>query len=401
MKSIAIVTSAMCLIALAPCSYGQRFATLYTVTGDNPVGLAWARGVLYGSTSAYSGEGFNCGTVYQLQPSAKGSPWLGTVLYSFPSGLDAPCAPAQAPVVGAGGSIYGTTVAGGSYISGVFYDLQPPPSPGDAWTEGTLYDFDNPSTDIGYAASGLVKGPNGSFYILTADTNSAPAELCQLHPPSSPGGPWTATVLYSFPFGALGGPLNSLVAGRDGALYGTNAGGAGAVLKFTPPPTPGDAWTETMIHSFGSNPRQIADNPIALTVAADGTIYGTAYGRNPPLGSGYSAIFQLTPPATPDGKWAYKNLTAPTNAEHFNTAIVLVNGNLYGTTSTGNGGSIYELQPPLAPGGTWTMTTLYTFTDGQVPGGNLVAGPDGLIFGTTAAAPGQPSGGTVFAIATN
>jgi hypothetical protein len=44
------------------------------------------------------------------------------------------------------------------------------------------------------------------------------------------------------------------------------------------------------------------------------------------------------------------------------------------------------------------MTTLYTFTDGQIPSGNLVAGPHGAIYGATAAAPGQPSGGTVFAI---
>jgi hypothetical protein len=44
------------------------------------------------------------------------------------------------------------------------------------------------------------------------------------------------------------------------------------------------------------------------------------------------------------------------------------------------------------------MTTLYTFTDGQTPSGNLVAGPHGAIYGTSAAAPGQPAGGTVFAI---
>jgi hypothetical protein len=46
------------------------------------------------------------------------------------------------------------------------------------------------------------------------------------------------------------------------------------------------------------------------------------------------------------------------------------------------------------------MTTLHTFTDGQVPSGNLVAGPNGAIYGTTAAAFDQPSGGTVFAITT-
>jgi hypothetical protein len=46
------------------------------------------------------------------------------------------------------------------------------------------------------------------------------------------------------------------------------------------------------------------------------------------------------------------------------------------------------------------MTTLHVFTNGQVPTGNLAVEPDGAVYGTTAAAPGQPSGGTVFAILT-
>jgi len=136
-----------------------------------------------------------------------------------------------------------------------------------------------------------------------------------------------------------------------------------------------------------------------LTVASDGTIYGTANGWNPPLGAGYSAIFQLTPPATQGGQWTYTNLTTPTSAEHFNTPVVLLNGNLYGGLTTGNNGSIFELQPPSVSGGAWTMTTLHTFTN-EVPTGNLVAGPDGIIYGSTANVSPMPAGGTVFAITT-
>ena len=46
------------------------------------------------------------------------------------------------------------------------------------------------------------------------------------------------------------------------------------------------------------------------------------------------------------------------------------------------------------------MTNLHTFTNGQMPSGNLIAAGNGVIFGTTQAAPGQPSGGTVYAITT-
>jgi hypothetical protein len=141
------------------------------------------------------------------------------------------------------------------------------------------------------------------------------------------------------------------------------------------------------------------DNPVALTVAADGTIYGAAYGDPPPFGSAGSAIFQLSPPAIPGGQWTYSNLTTPTFTEQFNTPLVIANGKLYGGVSTGTGGSIFELQPPSAASGAWTMTTLHTFTN-EIPSGNLVAGGNGTIYGTTAAAPGLPSGGTVFAIKT-
>jgi len=388
MKSITVVACAVCFVALAPCSYGQRFVTLYNISGDNPIGLAWARNALYGTTFAYGGASFNCGTVFRLRPPATGGdPWVGTVLYSFPDVVGEPCSPTGAPILGPSGTLYGATLGGGAYFFGVLYDLQPPEAPGADWSENDLYTFDTPGTNVGYAVSGLVKGPGASFYVLTSTST-----LCRLRPPASPGGAWTAQVLYRFP--AV--PLDSLVAGPNGVLYGTAHGG-GAVFQLTPPASPGGTWTATVLHTF--HDKDLVGNPIAVTVAPDGTIYGTAFGWDPPLGNGYSAIFQLTPPSAAGGEWTYTNLTTPTNAEHFNTPVVLVNGNLYGGVSTGTGGSIYELQPPSAPGGAWTMTTLHTF-DGQVPSGNLVAGANGTVYGTTAAAPGQPSSGTVFAITT-
>ncbi len=390
----------MTLIALAPCSYGQHFATLSTITGDNPVGLTGATGALYGTTFGSGGAGFNCGTVYQLRPPAtKGGPWLDVVLYSFPNVFGDPCSPAGAPVVGTDGTLYGITASGGAYLYGVLYGLKPPESPGAGWSENVLYTFEDPAMNIGYAVSGLVKGPGGSFYVLTSGGDFP--ELCQLQPPASPGGAWTATILYSFPYDVF---PNSLAAGPNGVLYGTNDNGGtsapDAVFQLTPPTSPGGAWTETVIHSFFTRGGGPVNNPTALTVAADGTIYGTALGY--PLiteGNGASAIFQLTPPATPGGEWTYTELTTPTFDRRFVTPVALMNGNLYGGISNGAGGSIFELQPPSAPDGPWTMTTLHVFTNGQVPTGNLVVQPNGAVYGTTIAAPGQPSGGTVFTIA--
>ena len=397
MKSIAVLSCAVCLVALTPGLYGQRLSTLYSIPGEIPAGLTGTKEVLYGATRGVSGDGpGSCGTVFELLPPvARGDSWTPIVLYSFVFGVGGPdaCQPMAAPLVASDGTLFGVTSQGGVNPPpdfGALYAVNPPATSGGTWSEDVLYSFGMPGSNISTPATNIVPGPGGSFYVLTSTFG-----LCQLHPPASPGGPWTATVPYSFPTDGQGS--TSLVAGPNGILYGTTHDSA---FRLKPPATPGGAWTETVLHAFypSNGP---AGNPIALTVAGNGTLYGTAYGNDPPLGGGESTIFQLTPPSAAGAQWTYANLTVPTNTEHFNTPVVIANGRLYGGITTGTGGSIYELLPPSSSGGDWTLTTLYTFTNGQIPSGNLVAGEDGTIYGTTAAAPGQPSGGTVFAITKN
>src|SRR5262249_27204305 len=159
------------------------------------------------------------------------------------------------------------------------YAVQPPAAPGGLWTEEVLYSFGGPGTNTSTPATNIVPGPSGSYYVLTQGGINGPEALFQLQPPASGTGSWTATMLYTF---AGGRAASSLVAGPNGALYGTSYGGPGIVFQFTPPTAPGGSWTASLIHKFG-NYYGFVDNPIALTVAPDGTIYGTAYGRNPPL----------------------------------------------------------------------------------------------------------------------
>jgi len=78
-------------------------------------------------------------------------------------------------------------------------------------------------------------------------------------------------------------------------------------------------------------------------------------------------------------------------------------GNLYGTTESGgtaNDGTVFKLTPPSAPGGAWTEKLLYTFkggADGSRPQAALVAGPGGILYGTTEE-DGATQFGTVFAL---
>lgn len=365
----------------------SRFATLYTFTNGMPVGLTAANSVLYGATFGAAPNGTDCATVFELQPpNTGGGSWTETVLYSFARNA---CDPLGAPVTGANGALYGVMIAGGVYGSGAMYELQPPASPGGAWTESLPYSFG--------PASNLVAGPRGSFYVL----NGYP-ELLQLQPPAVSGGIWTATVLYTFP--ATGGPPDSLTMGPNGVLYGTTAWGGsapgqlGEVFQLTPPTVAVAAWTETVLHNFGYG-GGYAGNPNSLTLASDGTLYGTAYGASLTGGAGRSAVFALTPPASPGSNWSYTVLR-DFGGDHPDSPLILRNGKLYGAVAAPTGGVVFELQPPTALGGTWITTYLHEFTNGQVPGGTLVMDKSGTLFGTTATLYSLPASGTVYRIAT-
>jgi hypothetical protein len=62
------------------------------------------------------------------------------VLYNFTDGDDGGY-PTQAPLLADNGAIYGTALDGGTYGSGVAFQLMPPASPGASWTEKALYSF--------------------------------------------------------------------------------------------------------------------------------------------------------------------------------------------------------------------------------------------------------------------
>jgi hypothetical protein len=111
------------------------------------------------------------------------------------------------------------------------------------------------------------------------------------------------------------------------------------------------------------------------------------------------AVFALTPPTPPGGAWGHATLVNFGN-DHAASPLILRDGNLYATFLDAQGGAVFELQPPSAPGGAWTASYIHQFTNYQQPVGNVVVDDPGTIFGVTAAAPGQPPSGTVYAIAT-
>jgi uncharacterized repeat protein (TIGR03803 family) len=184
--------------------------------------------------------GNGCGTVYQLTPpSAAGQPYTEAVLHAFTGEPDGATPTGRLNLL-SGGVLLGVAGGGGSVNFGAIYKLAPPATAGQAWTEtiltnfgeGNLYGF----PDSSYPNGNLVVGANGSIYGSSyggGDTNTQigffyPGTIFELTPPIATGGPWVRSLLYSFEGGDDGLlPGWGLIAGPDGSLYGTTGAGGG------------------------------------------------------------------------------------------------------------------------------------------------------------------------------
>jgi hypothetical protein len=177
-----------------------------------------------------------------------------------------------------------------------------------------------------------------------------------LSPPTTQGGSWTESLLYAFTGGSDGGyPLGSLTIDQAGNLYGVVTQNAN-IFKLSP--SHGGSWTDTVLYTF----------------SLDGN----------------------------DG-------SRP------NGGLLLSGGDLFGTTSYGGNdgcyigcGTVYKLVPPAQPGNPWTEIILHTFQvtgNGHNPAAGVIAGKDGLLYGTTdtggigsCSASGTRGCGTVYSI---
>jgi len=251
----------------------------------------------------------------------------------------------------------------------------------------TIYNF---ADGVG-PSSGLALA-KGVLYGTTA--SSTPQSECgqvfQLNPPTAAGGPWTQTVLYSFP--GLPGvadangcdPIYAPVMGADGALYGiTYYGGEygyGVFYQLTPPVSPGSAWTESALYSFAISP------PAPLVRGPNGSFYEPIL----PGSFGEGAILWIQPPACPGAQWTFTTLCSFPSGSTQGAAYSIVpapGGLFYGTveTTSGNtGGEVIEISPPATPGGTCGETVLYAFGDSYVNTPNsLIRAGNGTLYGTT------------------
>jgi hypothetical protein len=208
---------------------------------------------------------------------------------------------------------------------------------------------------------------------------------------------WTETVLYSFTGQSDGAaPYGGVIFDNIGNLYGTTAWGGmvfpgfigdGVVFQLTPS---GSGWIENVLYTFLG----IGDGafPFAgLTMDQTGDFYGTTNGGGEGIGncgsgwfSGCGTVFKGISGACCSAIYSFSNpLGSPFTSGPLAPIMLDAAGNLYGTTQadgTYSAGNIFELTS-----GQYAYTSLYDFTggnDGSTPISNVVRDNNGNLYGT-------------------
>jgi uncharacterized repeat protein (TIGR03803 family) len=224
--------------------------------------------------------------------------------------------------------------------------------------------------------------------------------------------PAQLTTLYSFCTGGGSCPDGEnvpagLVQGFDGSLYGTTyQGGAysgGTVFKIS------STGSLTTLYSFCAV-SACADGefPYAgLTLAANGSIYGTTQGGG---ANGFGTVFSITPAGAlttiynfcsggescPDGGYPYAPLFLSTNGLFFGTTYI--GGN------SASQGTIFHITSSGALTTLWQFCHGFACPDGLAAISGVIQASNGNFYGTTFSgavagyAQGLGNGGTVFSI---
>ena len=335
-------------------------------------------GTLYGTT-VYGGT-HNDGTVFAITPSGN-----ETILHKFGGAKDG--AHPAADLINVHGKLYGTTMNGGTYGEGTVFRITP------SGSETVIYSFGAVPGDGLDPAAGLIK-LHGTLY---GTTPYGGAYTCY-------GGFGCGTVfsitqsgsekvLYSFR-GMPGDGSRSVarLISVKGTLYGTTAyGGSGGSACYDANTGCGTVFSvattgeETVLHSFTGGANGV--NPEAELLNVNGTMYGTTYYAG-------GAVFSIDASRKFQVLHDFTGNEGTHDGAYPSAPLLNVNGTLYGTTTSGGNyhcgtgfgtcGTVFSITP------SGSETVVYSFAGrgnlGHPDGSNPTAGLiniNGTLYGTT------------------
>jgi uncharacterized repeat protein (TIGR03803 family) len=388
------VGSVLCIVILTSCTHmsassslpatslqaassGAHFQVLYVFNkgrdGIVPAGgLLNVNGALYGTTnfggvpSKQCYPATACGTVYRFEPPSK-----HTVLYRFHGAKDG--TRPYSGLINVGGTLYGTTQAGGKRNGGTVFAIT------TSGSEHVVFSFGGKTGNDPRANLTSVNGVlYGTTYNGGATGNGTVFSL------TSSG---TEKVLHSFAAGGTDGslPLGALIEVNH-VLYGTTSTGGtnqdGTVFAINP-----DGSSYSVLYSFqgGSD----GAFPFSGLTEMKGTLYGTTQqGGQRDKGT----VFAIT---TSGSESVLHSFGIGADGSEPFAGLMVFNGQLYGATAYG-GSSKSGVNPahrrkPSSEGTIYTITpsgselVVHDFTGGpggRVPYADLVT-MNGVLYGTT------------------
>ncbi len=271
--------------------------------------------------------------------------------------------------------LFGTTINGGDNTYGTLFEVElSGVTPGVICggscgiTLKTLHAFGAFAGDGTYAEQqgSLVFDTSGDLF-GTTNGGGANSSGSVFEWATSPG---SYAVIYSFGATANDGvdPYADLAIDSAGNLFGTTQSGGGfdygTVFKLSPPSTPGGDWTETPLYSFGGYSNDAKRPQAPVVIDASGNLYGVAYGGYTGIINGYAmcdqgcgTVFELV--KSSDGYTEkvlhYFAVSSGDGVLPQGNLVLDSTGNLYGTTEFGgaNGGegdgTVFEISSGSAP----------------------------------------------------
>jgi uncharacterized repeat protein (TIGR03803 family) len=378
----------------------RAYSLLYSFKGGPDgalpeAGLLNVNGTLYGTTAKGGGAKCKCGTVFTMTPSG-----TETVLHSFTVGDGKE---PWAALVNVNGTLYGTTVEGGAYNGGTVFEVT------TSGKETVLHSFGwHDGDEDGLVPHAGLINVNGTLYGTTltgGSSSSCGFSGCGTVFSITPRG--AEKVLHSFGKRTDGrNPAASLVE-VNGRLYGTTINGGSHACTFEGVSGCGTVFTittsgrEKVLHRFAGG--SDGEHPRAGLIDVKGTLYGTTSqrGANCSPSDFCGTVFSITTSGKETVLYSFKGET--TDGAQPLASLIDVKGMLYGTTEDGGPycysrfydgcGTVFSISR------SGTENVLHSFgggSDGRFPEASLLE-VNGTLYGTTVAG-GADGHGTVFSI---
>ncbi|WP_374562320.1 choice-of-anchor tandem repeat GloVer-containing protein [Ideonella sp.] len=379
---------------------GESFKVLHDFEGaplsgrPNAALVLGPDGNFYGTTSE-GGVGthcrpYGCGTIYRMKPNG-----TTKMLHSFDFVTDGQF-PWASLLLASDGNFYGTTYYGGPRDGGTLFRMD-----ADGNFE-LLYAFKRGGRKGALPAAALVEGPDGSLYGTTVEGGTGQAPICFVNDASGCGAIFkysrksgVVRMLYSFTGqdgdGAF--PSGPLMLAKDGNFYGTTWQGGkhqyGTLYRMTPE---GEV---TVLHDFDSS---AGDSPSSgLVEASDGVLYGTTTGG----GSGNGGtVFRIT--TTGDYSLVHQFDSLHEGNSPTGTLVFGPENLLYGVLRYG--GDDVNCKPAgcgaaysVSTSGTYKTLHNFNGSDGVFPSDGLVRLGEDKLLGTTEFG-GSVDSGVIFTI---